>query len=99
MKDSFAIEFEKLDEKKSVLFEKEANAFDIKKRYEYHKKEFLAYIDKLRKYPDSYFLCYTNIHGINEANNLNEAIFNKCFRNQERQIFQKIYNDIDFQIE
>ena len=52
MKDSFAIEFEKLDEKKSVLFEKEANAFDIKKRYEYHKKEFLAYIDKLRKYPE-----------------------------------------------
>lgn len=99
MKDSFAIEFEKLDEKKSVLFEKEANAFDIKKRYEYHKKEFLAYIDKLRKYPDSYFLCYANIHGINEANNLNEAIFNKCFRNQERQIFQKIYNDIDSQIE
>ena len=99
MKDSFDIEFEKLDEKKSILFEKEATAFDIIKRYEYHKKELLAYIDKLRKYPDSYFLCYANIHGINEANNLNEAIFNKCFRNQERQIFQKIYNDIDSQIE
>lgn len=99
MKDSFAIEFEELDDKKSTLFKKEATAFDIIKRYEYHKKEFLVYIDKLRKYPDSYFLCYANMHGINEANNLNEGIFNKCFRNQERQIFQKIYNDIDYQID
>lgn len=94
MKDSFSIEFEKLKKEEGNLYEKEANCFDIIKRYDYHKKEFLNYIDKIRKYPLSYFESLAKIRGINEAAALKEAIFDDRFRNNEKQIFRKIYNDI-----
>ena len=94
MKDSFSIEFEKLDKEEGDLYEKEAYGFDIIKRYDYHKKEFLNYIDKIRKYPSSYFVSLAKIRGVNEAAALKEAIFDDSFRNNEKQIFLKIYNDI-----
>lgn len=96
IKDSFAIEFEKLKKEEGDLYEKEAEGFDIIKRYDYHKKEFLNYIDKKRKYPPSYFISLAKLKGLNEADILKEAIFDDRFRNTEKQIFQKIYNDINF---
>ena len=36
------------------------------------------------------------LKGLNEADILKEAIFDDRFRNTEKQIFQKIYNDINF---
>lgn len=94
MKDSFSIEFEKLEKEKGDLYEKEANGFDIIRRYDYHKKEFLNYIDKKRKYPPSYFVSLARIRGVDESADLKEAIFDDSFRNNEKQIFLKIYNDI-----
>lgn len=94
IKDSFSIEFEKLKKEEGDLYEKEANGFDIIKRYDYHKKEFLNYIDKIRKYPPSYFVSLAKIRSVDEVVALKEAIFDDRFRNNERQIFQKIYNDI-----
>lgn len=91
--ESFAIEFEQKDNGK--LYKSEADAFDILNRYKCHKKEFLSYIDKLRKYPASYFLMLAQKTSIPNATELHEAIFDTKLRNEQKMIFQKIYNDID----
>ena len=96
IKDSFSIEFEKLKKEEGDLYEKEAEGFDIIKRYDYHKIEFLNFIDKTRKYPPSYFMALAKLKGGKEADILKEAIFDDRFRNKEKQIFQKIYNDLIF---
>ena len=100
MPDYFEIEFEKLNSD-SQYYEKESekeNGFDILNRYNFHKKEFLSYIDKARKYPLSYFLMWASNTSLSDANDLREAIFNSKFRNEEKMIFQKIYNDIDSEL-
>lgn len=100
MPDCFTIEFEKLNSD-SQYYEKESEkekGFDILNRYNYHKKEFLSYIDKARKYPFSYFLMWANKTSLSDAKDLQEAIFNSKFRNDEKMIFQKIYNDIDSEL-
>lgn len=98
--DYFTIEFERLNSD-SQYYEKESekeNGFDILNRYNYHKKEFLSYIDKARKYPASYFLMWANKTSLSDAKDLHEAIFNTRLRNDEKMIFQKIYNDIDSEL-
>lgn len=94
--ESFAIEFEQKDN--GELYKSEADAFDIINRYKHHKKEFLSYIDKLRKYPASYFLMLAQKTSISNATELHEAIFDTKLRNEQKMIFQKIYNDIDSNI-
>lgn len=96
-KECFDIEFMHCNSD-SDLYEKETNGFDIIKRYDFHKREFLRYIDKSRKYPPSYFLLLSKIVPGADASALEEAIFDREFRNDEKQIFQKIYNDIDEQL-
>ena len=98
--DYFTIEFEKLNSD-SQYYEKESdeeNGFDILNRYKYHKKEFLSYIDKARKYPASYFLMWANKTSLSDAKDLYEAIFNSKLRDDEKLIFKKIYNDIDSEL-
>lgn len=60
-----------------------------------HIREFLAHIDKARKYPPSYFLLLAQIKSPVDSSDLQEAIFDTKLRNDEKMIFQKIYNDID----
>ena len=79
----------------SNIYLRESNFFEIIQRYEYHKKEFLTYIDKRRKYTKSYFDLYEKNYTFKEANNLREAIFNIKLRKEISPIFYKIYNDID----
>lgn len=93
-KNCFRIELEHCDED-SILYEKESEGFDIINRYDYHKREFLAHIDKARKYPPSYFLLLAQIKSPVDSSDLQEAIFDTKLRNDEKMIFQKIYNDID----
>lgn len=95
--DSFKIEFEHKDSL-SDYYEKESLGFDIINRYNHHKREFLSYIDKARKYPPSYFLMLAKKSSLTNANNLHEAIFDTKLRNGEKMIFQKIYNDIDSEL-
>ena len=91
--DSFRIEFEQKNNDNPYM--KEAESFDIIQRYEYHKKEFLAYIDKARKYPASYFLMFAQKNSVSDMKDLHEAIFDTKLRNEQKMVFQKIYNDID----
>lgn len=95
-KNDFEIEFEKFrNSKVATLYEeKEVNKFFIKQRYETHNTEFLAHVDKHIKYSDAFFKLYFRNMNF-DASELKEAIFNTSLRNDERQIFQKIYNDID----
>lgn len=95
--DSFKIEFEHKNSL-SDYYEKESLGFDIINRYNHHKKEFLSYIDKARKYPTSYFLMLAKKSSSVNANDLHEAIFDTKLRNEQKMIFQKIYNDIDSEL-
>lgn len=81
------------DEVKNYL--KEIESFKITERYTCHKKEFLNYMEKLRKYPPSYFLLYARKNSMKDADGLEEAIFNSKLRKDEKMIFQKMYNDIE----
>ena len=80
------------------IYKKESVFFEIIERYECHKKEFLSYIDKRRKYNESYFDLYEKKCSSAESNNLREAIFNTKLRKDTSPIFYKIYNDIDHDI-
>lgn len=95
-KDDFDIELETIGDN---IYLDEADAFKIIPRYRKHIVEFLTYIDKARKYPKSYFLLLAGQKSQKEADSLQEAIFNHRLRNDEKQIFQKIYNDIDKNLE
>lgn len=95
--DSFKIEFEHRDSS-SDYYEKEYLEFDIINRYNHHKKEFLSYIDKAKKYPPSYFLMLAKKSSSINANDLHEAIFDTNLRNGQKMIFQKIYNDINSEL-
>lgn len=97
MTESFKIEFEHKNSL-SGYYEKEANGFNIIKRYDNHKSEFLAYIDKARKYPPAYFLLLAQKDSLENANDLHDAIFDTKLRNEQKLIFQKIYNDIDSEL-
>lgn len=97
MTESFKIEFEHKNSL-SDYYEKEANGFNIIKRYDNHKSEFLAYIDKARKYPPAYFFLLAQKDSLENANDLHDAIFDTKLRNEQKLIFQKIYNDIDFEL-
>ena len=75
----------------------EEKPFKILARYEPHKTEFLNYMEKHIKYPPAFFLMFSQSISMYDAEDLKEAIFNVKLRNKERQIFQKIYNDLDEQ--
>ena len=53
------------------------------------------YIDKAKKYPPAYFLLLAQKDSLENANDLHDAIFDTKLRNEQKLIFQKIYNDID----
>lgn len=95
-KDSFVVDFERVPDCKiaSLYDEKEVKYFEIENRYKHHNKEFLNHIDKHLRYPASFFRMYVNATHQNSST-LYQDIFNVNIRNEERQIFQKIYNDID----
>ena len=95
-KENFKIDFERLNNSNTAaLYEqKEAKSFYINPRYEHHNREFLSYIDKHIKYPKSFFMLMAKANHSN-ASDLYEAIFNSNLRNEERMVFQKIYNDLD----
>lgn len=73
---------------------KDVESFYIKQRYEHHNREFLTHIDKHIKYPASFFTMMAKSTRAN-APEIYEAIYNSNLRNDERMIFQKIYNDLD----
>ena len=80
-------------------YNKEAIFFRIPERYDFHKQEFLSYIDKKRMYtPECIKMMAKTLsakHIFCNEKMLNEAIFNTEFRKQNERIFKLIYEDID----
>lgn len=81
------------------IYNKEAIFFRIPERYDFHKQEFLMYIDKKRIYtPDCIKMMAKTLsaqHIFCNEKMLSEAIFNTEFRKQNERIFKLIYEDID----
>lgn len=96
IKNEFEITFEG-STNSNIYEDNEGRPLHILERYEPHKAEFLNYMEKRCKYPPSFFTLFAKSFSMNEAKDLNEVIFNVNLRNEERQIFQKIYNDLDEQ--
>lgn len=94
IRNNFNIVIEK-DKNSQIYEEHEEIPFKIQERYETHKTEFLNYMEKHHKYPHTFFLLFSQSLPVYNAEELKEAIFNVKLRNNERQIFQKIYNDLD----
>ncbi|MBP5442041.1 MAG: hypothetical protein J6Y60_02265 [Treponema sp.] len=93
---NFKIEFERTKNftSASMYENKEAESFCIKARYEHHNREFLNHVDKHIKYPASFFMMMTKATKWNPSD-LYESLFSSNLRNEEKMIFQKIYNDLD----
>lgn len=96
IRSEFKIDFDR-DVNSHIYEDNETKPFYILERYEPHKTEFLNHMEKRRKYPPSFFKLFAKSFSLNESEELKEAIFNVHLRNAERQIFQKIYNDLDEQ--
>lgn len=81
------------------IYNKEVIFFRIPERYDFHKQEFLMYIDKKRIYtPDCIKMMAKTLstqHIFCNEKMLSEAIFNTEFRKQNERIFKLIYEDID----
>lgn len=94
---NFYIHFERKNSDSDLYEHNEADLFHILDRYEPHKNEFLNCMEKHLKYPASFFMLLLKSLSPELVLTLKNDIFNSEFRNSERQIFQKIYNDLDEQ--
>lgn len=93
--DNFVISFRHKGRKAKLYEDEEANQFDILKRYEPHKTEFLCYMEKHRNYDKNFKKLYLKNFSKHEKNQLIEAIFNIKLRDNQNMIFNKIYKDLD----
>lgn len=96
IRDEFEIKFEN-NQYLNNYYSKEAEPFFILERYTPHKNEFLNYMEKHLKYPQSFFSMLSNSLSPQIQGQLQDDIFNINLRTTARMIFFKIYNDLDEQ--
>lgn len=88
---------------KDSIYKEEAELFRLKDRYQYHICEVLRYIDNLRFFNKFYTkMMYDNLvdgETINDFAIMKEIILSTDFRNENKRIMSKLFNDIKNQFD